>query len=290
MIIAHSLHELRLALEGSQKRVFVPTMGNLHEGHLKLIDQAKALCNQNTELTVASIFVNRLQFSPHEDFEEYPRTLESDCSVLRARGCDVVFAPNEDIIYPQAQTFKVSPPPELANLWEGHFRPGFFTGVCTVVSKLFHMVSPNIAIFGKKDYQQWMVLKQMVQQMAMPIEILGCDTERSSDGLALSSRNGYLSAEQRVEALQLQMQLKGVAMFIKTQAQGFKAQCQRACETLNALGWKVDYLTVCQQSDLQEVDRWEQQDLVILAAATLGSTRLIDNIEVTRAERAPSKQ
>jgi pantoate--beta-alanine ligase len=188
-------------------------------------------------------------------------------------------------MYPQAQTYKVHAPAELADLWEGHFRPGFFTGVCTVVMKLFHMVNPSTAIFGKKDFQQWKVLDQMVRQMAMPIEILGCPIERSKDGLALSSRNGYLSESQKIQALALQGQLSAVAQFVKTKERGFKAQSKLSMDALNANGWRVDYLAVCQQSDLREVDHWGAEDLVILAAATLGSTRLIDNIEVRVTER-----
>lgn len=285
MIIAHSLQELNHALQSSPKRVFVPTMGNLHEGHLQLIDQAKALSTPHGGLTVASVFVNRLQFSPHEDFDQYPRTLDRDSELLRSRGCDVVFAPNEALMYPQVQTFKLVPPADLANIWEGHFRPGFFTGVCTVVMKLFHMVAPSTAIFGKKDYQQWLVLKHMVQQMAMPIEIMGCPIVRSPDGLALSSRNGYLDDTQRVQALQLQHELRATAQFIQTHSHGFQAQCQNGMDTLRAKGWKVDYLAVCQQHDLKEVDHWESDDLVILVAATLGTTRLIDNLEVRLNER-----
>lgn len=285
MIIAYTLSELHDALRDSRARVFIPTMGNLHEGHLQLIRHGKALCSSPKDLTVASIFVNRLQFAPHEDFDQYPRTFEHDCELLRARGCDVVFAPNETLMYPQAQTFKVHPPAELANLWEGHFRPGFFVGVCTVVMKLFHMVNPTTAIFGKKDYQQWKVLQQMVQQMAMPIEIVGFPIERSKEGLALSSRNGYLNEDQKRQALALQAQLKTVAEFVRSQTKDFKAQCQLGMKALNASGWRVDYLAVCQQSDLLEVDQWSEGDLVILAAATLGSTRLIDNLEVLRSER-----
>jgi pantoate--beta-alanine ligase len=285
MIIAHTLSELHSALGASSKRVFVPTMGNLHAGHLQLIHHAKALCQHPNELTVASIFVNRLQFAPHEDFDQYPRTFDNDCDLLRSTGCDVVFAPDETLMYPQAQTFTVHPPKELADLWEGHFRPGFFTGVCTVVMKLFHMVSPSTAIFGKKDFQQWKVLEQMVRQLAMPIEILGCPIERSKDGLALSSRNGYLSEPHKLQALALQGQLRAVAQFVKAQERGFKAQSKLGMDALNANGWRVDYLAVCQQSDLQEVDLWGAEDLVILAAATLGSTRLIDNIEVQVSER-----
>jgi pantoate--beta-alanine ligase len=286
MIIAHTLSELHAALGDSNKRVFVPTMGNLHAGHLTLIDKAKALCTQPSDLTIASIFVNRLQFAPHEDFDQYPRTFELDCELLKAQGCDVVFAPDEKLMYPQAQTYKIHPPQELADLWEGHFRPGFFVGVCTVVMKLFHMVNPTTAIFGKKDFQQLKVISQMVRQMALSIEIIGCPIERNREGLALSSRNGYLTDEQKTQASALQAQLKKVAEFTQKNSQGFQSQCQTATEVLNANGWRVDYLAVCQQSNLKEVDSWGEEDLVILAAATLGGTRLIDNIEVRQSELA----
>ena len=181
MKIATTIAELRGQLKPFERRAFVPTMGNLHDGHLALVRQAKPL----GEVTVASIFVNRLQFLPHEDFDTYPRTWESDCAKLEAAGCDVVFAPGEAELYPEPQAFKVQPPAELADILEGHFRPGFFTGVCTVVMKLFQCVQPTVAVFGRKDYQQQMVLRRMVQQFAMPIEIIAGDTQRAADGLAL---------------------------------------------------------------------------------------------------------
>ena len=169
-------------------------MGNLHEGHLALVRQAKPL----GDVTVASIFVNRLQFLPHEDFDTYPRTWDSDCAKLEAAGCDMVFAPSEaEISTPSRRPSRCSHQPSLADILEGHFRPGFFVGVCTVVMKLFACIQPRAAVFGKKDYQQLMVIRRMVQQFALPIEIVGGETCRADDGLALSSRNGYLSADQR---------------------------------------------------------------------------------------------
>ncbi len=199
MLITHTIDELRQALAPYRRPAFVPTMGNLHEGHISLVRQAKPL----GDVTVASIFVNRLQFLPHEDFDSYPRTWEADCAALQAAGCDVLFAPREADLYPQPQTFKVHPDPALADLLEGHFRPGFFTGVATVVMKLFACVlgqTGGVAVFGKKDYQQLMVIRQMVQQFALPITIVAGDTARAPDGLALSSRNGYLSLQERQEA------------------------------------------------------------------------------------------
>ena len=186
MRIVHTIAELRQALAGATRSAFVPTMGNLHEGHLSLVKQAK----EHGGPVVASIFVNRLQFAPHEDFDTYPRTLARDCELLVAAGCDIVFAPSEAELYPEPQGYKVVPPAALADILEGHFRPGFFTGVCTVVHKLFNIVQPTLAVFGKKDYQQLMVIRRMVAQMALPIAIHGGETRRSAEGLALSSRNG----------------------------------------------------------------------------------------------------
>ncbi|MBV8250121.1 MAG: pantoate--beta-alanine ligase, partial [Comamonas sp.] len=197
MQIVHTIADLRATLAGRGRPAFVPTMGNLHEGHLSLL----RLARQHGEVSVASIFVNRLQFLPHEDFDSYPRTFEADCAKLEAEGCDIVFAPGEKDLYPEPQTFKVQPDPQLADILEGHFRPGFFTGVCTVVMKLFQAVfatsGGGAAVFGQKDYQQLMVIRRMVQQFALPIDIIAASTARAGSGLALSSRNSYLSDEQR---------------------------------------------------------------------------------------------
>ncbi len=207
MRVAHTIAELRELLARSRTPAFVPTMGNLHSGHIALVAEAKKL----GDVTVASIFVTRLQFLPHEDFGTYPRTLRADCEKLEAAGCDVVFAPNEEELYPQPQTFKVVPAAALADILEGEFRPGFFTGVCTVVMKLFSCVQPRVAVFGKKDYQQVMVIREMVRQFALPIRIVAGRTQRADDGLALSSRNGYLSATERAEAVQLSLALRQMA-------------------------------------------------------------------------------
>ena len=209
MQVIHTLAELRQQLARFDSPAFVPTMGNLHDGHLALIRHARQL----GDVTVASIFVNRLQFLPHEDFDSYPRTLAADCAKLEAAGCDIVFAPSEKELYPQPQTFKVHAPAALGDILEGHFRPGFFTGVSTVVMKLFQCVfseakGPRHAVFGKKDYQQLMVIRQMVRQFALPVTVHGVDTERAGGGLALSSRNGYLSEAERTEAIQLSLALK----------------------------------------------------------------------------------
>jgi pantoate--beta-alanine ligase len=279
MFIAHTIEELRAHLGGYQHPAFVPTMGNLHEGHLALVRQAKPL----GDVTVASIFVNRLQFLPHEDFDSYPRTWDNDCAQLQAAGCDVLFAPNEKELYPEPQTFKVHPPADIADLLEGHFRPGFFVGVCTVVMKLFQCVFSEArgrrsALFGQKDYQQLLVIRRMVQQFALPVEVVAGNTGRAPDGLALSSRNSYLSADERAEAVQLSRTLKTLANALrqgKPDIAGLEAQ---AMDTLRQRGWLPDYVVARRRSDLQRPVA--DEPLVVLAAARLGSTRLIDNLEV----------
>ena len=282
MLIARTLAELRQHLQRFNRPAFVPTMGNLHDGHLALLRQAKPL----GDVLVASIFVNRLQFLPHEDFASYPRTFEDDCAKLREQGCDVLFAPDEAELYPQPQTFKVQPDPALADILEGQFRPGFFTGVSTVVMKLFMAVfagqALGVAVFGKKDYQQLMVIRQMVRQFALPIEVIGVATSRAPDGLALSSRNGYLSPGERAEAVQLSMALRQLgheALACGTELPSVLARLEaQAMERLRQRGWQPDYLTVRRRADLQAPLAGDE--LVVLGAAKLGTTRLIDNSEV----------
>lgn len=287
MQIVHTLADLRQALKPATLRAFVPTMGNLHLGHLDLIQRARQEVNKRTAqggVTVASIFVNRLQFGPNEDFDTYPRTLEKDFALLEANGCDVVFAPSEKDLYPEAQIFKVHPPAELANILEGAFRPGFFVGVSTVVHKLFNIVQPDLAVFGKKDYQQLMIIRRMVQQMALPIEIIGIETRRAEDGLALSSRNGYLSPQERTAAVQLSVALRSLA----TKARAGNAAGQLdvasaeavAIDSLRKEGWTPDYITLRHQHDLSPVTGPCNEPMVVLGAAKLGNTRLIDNLEV----------
>jgi pantoate--beta-alanine ligase len=275
MDIIHSAPDLRARLAREPKNVFVPTMGNLHDGHIQLIKiaQPRATC------TVVSIFVNRLQFGPREDFDRYPRTFEADCAKLRDAGVDVVFAPDEKEIYPEPQTFVVEPS-DLQYVLEGAHRPGHFRGVATVVLKLFNLVMPHSAIFGKKDYQQYIVLRDMVRQFALPIEIIPADTVRAPDGLALSSRNGYLSAAERQEAPRLYGVLKKVRAEIEAGSRDFQRLDQDAMAELSRHGWRPDYVAVRRRADLRqpmELDR----ELVILGAARLGRPRLIDNIEVT---------
>jgi pantoate--beta-alanine ligase len=282
LTIARSIAELRQHLAPSQRPAFVPTMGNLHAGHIRLIQQARPL----GDCTVASIFVNRLQFLPHEDFDSYPRTWEADCAQLEAAGCDVVFAPRETDLYPQPQTVKVQADPALADILEGEFRPGFFTGVSTVVMKLFSSVfagkAQGVAFFGKKDYQQLMVIRQMVAQFALPIEVIGVDTCRAEDGLALSSRNGYLSEGERTEALQLSLALRALGRDALAAADALAQHLPgleaKAMQGLRQRGWQPDYLTVRRRHDLQTPQAGDA--LVVLGAAKLGSTRLIDNFEI----------
>lgn len=274
MQLLHTITDLRAALNQYRHPAVVPTMGNLHDGHIALVRQAKPL----GDVTVATIFVNRLQFAPHEDFDTYPRTLQADCAKLEAAGCDVVFAPNEAELYPQPQTYRVQPPSVLADILEGHFRPGFFGGVCTVVMKLLSCTQARTALFGKKDYQQLMVLRNMVQQFAMPIDVVGGETLRAEDGLALSSRNGYLSAAERHQAVQLSAALKRLAETLREGKTDYVALANQALAELTAQGWRPDYVVVRRRADLQAPQRGDA--LVVLAAARLGTTRLIDNLEV----------
>ena len=286
----HDIASLRAELaNGPSAPVFVPTMGNLHEGHLALIARARELAASSRAPVVASIFVNRLQFGPNEDFGSYPRTLARDAELLKAAGCDVLFAPGEADLYPEPQGYKVQPPAELADILEGAFRPGFFTGVCTVVHKLFNIVQPQAAVFGKKDYQQLMIIRNMVRQMGLPIAIHGGETRRADDGLALSSRNGYLDASARQAAVQLFACLRGLRDAHGAQrAQGVLSPASlielelAAMAQLKTQGWAPDYVAVRRQSDLQHATEAQLQEgapLVCLTAAKLGSTRLIDNLE-----------
>jgi len=275
MDIIHSVAQLRERLEREPDNVFVPTMGNLHDGHIQLMQLAKprAAC------TVVSIFVNRIQFGPREDFDRYPRTIEADTARCQAAGVNVVFAPSEREIYPEPQTYVVEPS-ELQHTLDGAVRPGHFRGVATVVLKLFNMVRPHAALFGKKDYQQYLVLRDMVRQFALPIEIIPAETVRAPDGLALSSRNHYLSVAERKEAPNLYATLQRARDELASGKRDYQRVELEAMAALASRGWKPDYIAVRRQSDLQEPKNAER-DLVVLAAARLGSTRLIDNIELT---------
>jgi pantoate--beta-alanine ligase len=281
--IVHTIAELRAQLRGQLRTAFVPTMGNLHEGHLSLM----RLAAKHGDPVVASIFINRLQFTPNEDFDRYPRTLEADAQKLEAEGVYVLFAPDEREIYPVPQEFRISPPRDLGDILEGEFRPGFFVGVTTVVMKLFQCVGPQVAVFGKKDYQQQMVIRQMCEQFSLPTEIISAETIRDADGLALSSRNGYLSAQEREEAPVLYRTLQDMRGALAGRSDVTVADCQSmetmAMAALRQRGWQPDYLSIRLQRNLRapsQADLDAQAPLVILAAARLGSTRLIDNLEV----------
>ena len=275
MQIHSSIPDLRAALTNCGRIVFVPTMGNLHAGHISLMQQARAF----GDTVVASIFVNRLQFGPSEDFDKYPRTFEADCAKLREAGVDVLFAPTETDLYPEPQQYQVDPP-EIQNQLEGEFRPGHFRGVATVVLKLFNIVQPQVAVFGKKDYQQLMVLRNMTRQLALPIEIIGGETVRADDGLALSSRNGYLTPAERAEAPRLSRTLNEIRLAVLGGERDFAKLEQKAATQLDAHGWQTDYVALRRQSDLQSPQPGDRQ-LVVLAASRLGTPRLIDNLEIS---------
>jgi pantoate--beta-alanine ligase len=275
MRIAHTIAELRTVLAGARRPTLVPTMGNLHEGHLSLVRIAQT----RGRPVVATIFVNRLQFAPTDDFDQYPRTLSRDCELLEREGCDVLFAPPENEMYPEPQGYEVQPPIGLANILEGQFRPGFFTGVCTVVLKLFNIALPEFAVFGKKDYQQLLVIQRMVKQLALPIEVMGAETVREQSGLAMSSRNVYLNSAERAEADQLQMALRQVADAIQAGRSDWHEMEREATAHLVRRGWHPDYVAIRRQRDLAEPA--EGVPLVILGAARLGTTRLIDNVELS---------
>jgi pantoate--beta-alanine ligase len=253
---------------------FVPTMGNLHEGHLALARVAR----KHGDCVVASIFVNRLQFAPKEDFDRYPRTFEADRAGLESCGVDLLFAPDERELYPEEQRFFVQPPARADEL-EGAFRPGFFRGVATVVLKLFNLVQPDVAVFGKKDYQQLMMVQAMVRQLALPIEIVRGETVRAQDGLALSSRNSYLSPEERAIAPQLHQGLLSIAEAVRSGERDFARLESAVTLKLVKNQWQVDYVAVRKQADLQSPSP-EDRALVVVAAARLGNTRLIDNMEI----------
>jgi pantoate--beta-alanine ligase len=283
MKIISDIQELRDHLRGQNRASFVPTMGNLHEGHLSLM----RLARQHGDPVVASIFVNRLQFGPNEDFDSYPRTMQADIDKLEKEGVYILFAPTERDLYPQPQEYRVDPPQQLGDILEGEFRPGFFKGVCTVVLKLFSCVQPKVAVFGKKDYQQLMIIRQMAKQFALPVEIIPGETVRAEDGLALSSRNGYLSTEERAEAPELMKTLQAVrrqVLDLNVRDGKSLSEIEKAAvASLAGRGWNPDYIAIRQQSDLAPASNESLQagePLVILTAAKLGNTRLIDNLEI----------
>ena len=279
MKIITSIEELRDQLRGQLRTAFVPTMGNLHEGHLSLM----RLARKHGDPVVASIFVNRLQFGPNEDFDKYPRTFQADVEKLEKEGVYVLFAPTEKDLYPEPQEYRVRPPDDLGNILEGEFRPGFFTGVTTVVLKLFSCVQPRVAVFGKKDYQQLMIVRNMAKQFALPTEIIAADTYRAEDGLALSSRNMYLSPEERAEAPALFRTLNEVADEVRSGHLDMFELERQAMGRLAKRGWKPDYVAIRKRADLQPPsagDLAQNEPLVVLTASKLGGTRLIDNLEI----------
>ena len=274
-----SAEALRERLERAEQVAFVPTMGNLHEGHLSLMRIAR----RHADCVVASIFVNRLQFGPNEDFDRYPRTFQPDIAKLEREGVDVLFAPHEHDMYPTPQVYRVQPPP-VGDELDGAFRPGLFNGVCTVVLKLFNLVQPDFAVFGKKDRQQLKLVRGMVQQFNLPILIVPGETVRADDGLALASRNNYLSPVERTEAPRLYRTLREVADEIARGRTDYANLEAAARSDLARHGWKVDYIAVRNGIGLR-IPHPEGFDhpnvLIVLGAATLGSTRLIDNVDVT---------
>jgi pantoate--beta-alanine ligase len=283
MKIITNIHDLRNHLRGQNRASFVPTMGNLHEGHLSLMRLARL----HGDPVVASIFVNRLQFGPSEDFDKYPRTFEDDAAKLEKEGVYILFAPTEKDLYPEPQDYRVDPPKDLGDILEGEFRPGFFKGVCTVVLKLFSCVQPNAAVFGKKDYQQLMIIRRMAHQFALPVDIIGAETIRADDGLALSSRNGYLNSDERLEAPQLYGALQEVKSALNQSSSLHLPMIQEienmAKSKLSQRGWEPDYLSVRLRHNLLSPsfeDLASGRELVVLAAAKLGKTRLIDNLEI----------
>ena len=279
MKIISSIDELRDQLRGQLRTAFVPTMGNLHEGHLSLM----RLERRHGDPVVASIFVNRLQFGPNEDFEKYPRTFADDIEKLEKEGVYVLFAPTERDLYPEPQEFRVQPPSDLGNILEGEFRPGFFNGVTTVVLKLFSCVQPSVAVFGKKDYQQLMIIRNMTRQFALPTEIIAADTWRADDGLALSSRNTYLSESERIEAPTLYAELQAVAQAVRDGNLDVSMLEKKSMQRLASRGWNPDYVSIRKRSNLQPPtadDLAQNEPLIVLTAAKLGATRLIDNLEI----------
>ena len=278
MDIHASVDALRAALNQARRVgktiALVPTMGNLHAGHISLMRQARV----HADMVVASIFVNRLQFGPNEDFDKYPRTFDSDCAQLREAGVEVLFAPTEADLYPEPQSYTVEPP-DIQFMLEGECRPGHFRGVATVVMKLFQIVQPDVALFGKKDYQQLMVLRNMSRQFMLPIKIVGGETVRADDGLALSSRNSYLSTAERAEAPRLQQCLKTIRQAVLAGDKNYDELCQKASKILDSHGWKTDYISIRRQQDLEPAGP-DDRDLVIVAASRLGTPRLLDNLEI----------
>ena len=279
MQILTTVAELRAWRKQAGHVAFVPTMGNLHSGHIALCHEARKQATTQGGQVIVSIFVNPIQFGPNGDLSKYPRTFDADCDKLRAAGVDAVFHPGVEDLYPHGPQQYFVEPPELQSRLCGEFRPGHFRGVATVVTKLFNLVQPDVAIFGKKDYQQLKVIEGMVRDLNMPVEIVGIDTERAEDGLALSSRNGYLSERERAEAPQLRRTLEGIRSAVEGGERNYAALCANASSILDARGWKTDYIVIANRGDLLPATA-DDRALVVLAASQLGRARLIDNLEI----------
>ena len=274
MDLIHTVADLRKRLEREDSIVLVPTMGNLHAGHIALVEKAR----DHGRCVVVSIFVNRLQFEPGGDFGRYPRTLEADCEKLARAKCDVVFAPDEREMYPAPQEIVLAPP-RVAHTLEGEHRAGHFQGVVTVVAKLLNIVVPDVAIFGKKDYQQLMVLRELVRQLNFGAKVVPAETVREPDGLAMSSRNGYLTPTERADAARLSRALRSIRSAVEGGRRDFAELDKAAKDELAAHGWRPDYIAVRRRADLAPPGA-DDRELVVLGAAWLGKTRLIDNLEI----------
>lgn len=276
-IILNTVSDLRAFLtlaRGNRKTVgFVPTMGNLHQGHLDLVNKASDI----TDIVVVSIFVNPMQFGPHEDFDAYPRTLKADCEALNNHPCDAVFAPTVREVYPKGVNTEIDLP-SLSTILCGHHRPGHFKGVATVVTKLLNIVQPDVAVFGNKDYQQLQVIQTMVADLLIPVTIVGADTTREPNGLAMSSRNAYLSAEEKETAAMLYATLKRIEDALRSDSQ-VSTTLKQEKERLTAAGFVLDYLEIRDAQDLSK-SYVEADSAVILVAAKLGRARLIDNLVI----------
>lgn len=278
MQIIPELEKLRTLIaqwrESGERIALVPTMGNLHAGHLQLVKTA----HEHADRVVVSIFVNPTQFGPGEDLDRYPRTLDADCEALHAEGADAVFNPDADTVYPLGQDAVRVQVPELDSLLCGEHRPGHFTGVATVVCMLFNQVQPDVALFGEKDCQQLAVIRRMAAALHLPVDVVGVPTVREPDGLAMSSRNQYLTTEERALAPQIYAQLCAIADELKAGSRDFNLLESQARGALDAKGFKTEYVTVASQN-LTKPDS-AVQHFTILVAARLGSARLIDNISI----------
>ncbi|MFA9418701.1 MAG: pantoate--beta-alanine ligase [Gammaproteobacteria bacterium] len=277
---ANSVSELRQYVlhwkDHKQSIAFVPTMGNLHEGHLSLITKGQSLCDRS----ICSIFVNPMQFGPNEDFNHYPRTLDTDIELLESVGCDLVYLPTASELYPQGlENISQVIVTDLTDTFEGAHRPGHFTGVATIVAKLFNIVKPDISVFGKKDFQQYCVIKKMTLDLNLDVEIIGQETTREASGLATSSRNQYLNDDQKKAAALIYQTLQDSAASIKAGETDFEKLEKQATERLNQAGFDTDYFSICNADTLKSATT-EDKKLVILVTARLGETRLLDNIEV----------